>query len=97
MAFSNSFKEVVCKSKDFAALVGAQKVETEHLLYGLLADNSSYASKMLNDLGVTKDAYKKVIFSYLKKNQMDISVKLIFQKQAIVFFQKLQLFMKKIS
>ena len=71
MAFSNSFKDVASSAKDVAALLCSPKVETEHLVYGILAENSSQAAKLLNDLGVTKDAYKKVIFSYLK-NKMDI-------------------------
>ena len=74
MAFSNSFKDVVVLAKEFAEKNHATKVETEHLLYGLIAYQNCQASKLLTSVGITVDAYQKVINSYLKnKNSILIS------------------------
>ena len=41
-------------------------METEHLLFGVIADESSYASKVLDSFGVNKTSYSKIIKSVSK-------------------------------
>ena len=96
MAFSNSLKEVAILAKEFASFNGAQKVETEHLLYGVLAENSSLASKYLNDVGVDELKYKKVILSYLKNTQNNFSDVIDFSNTVNSIFAKISSFYEKI-
>jgi len=95
MAFSNSLKEVARLAKEFASFNGAQKVETEHLLYGVLAENSSLASKYLNDVGVDELKYKKVILSYLKNTQNNFSDVIDFSNTVNSIFAKISSFYEK--
>ena len=95
MAFSNSFKEVVGYAKEFAEKMKAQNVQTEHLLYGILAQNSSLASKFLNEIGVSKDAYQKVMFSYLKKKTDILMGEVLFSNNANQIFAKISSFYEK--
>ena len=53
-------------SAEFAESVGSKTVETEHLLFGVIADESSYASKVLDSFGVNKTSYSKIIKSVSK-------------------------------
>ena len=95
MAFSNSFKNVANLSKDFAKMINAQKVETEHLLYGILADKSSRASKFLNDVGVTEEYYKKVMVSYSKSRNVNYDNTVEFSKSTNAIFAKISSFYEK--
>ena len=70
MAVSNPIKLIIENSAKFARMLGSSKIETEHLLFGILCNQNSYASKILNDVGVTRESYKKVIFSYLKNKEV---------------------------
>ncbi len=83
-----NLKIVFENSARFAKSVGANKIETEHLLFGVILAESSYASKALKELGINKDNYRKFIYSCLKnKNVIEVnevgnskSVALIFAK-----------------
>lgn len=73
MTISNELKQVIDNSMSFAKMLFSKTIETEHLLYGIMCNNSK-ASKVLSDVGVNKDSYRKVMFSNLK-NKRDVTVK----------------------
>ena len=75
MAISNSLKKVIDISLKFAGEIGSTKLESEHLLYGILAVEGTKSNKLLAGVGVTFSAYKKVILSGVKiKESVDKSV-----------------------
>ena len=64
----NQIQNVFKLAADFAEKLGSISVETEHLLYGVLSDETSVASKILNSFGVTKNKYASVVKSISKNN-----------------------------
>ena len=95
MAFSKTFKNVVNLSKEFAKKTNSQNVETEHLFYGILADNSSLAAKLLNDVGVSKDYYEKVMVSCAKEKESKYIETVSFSKSANAIFSKISSYYEK--
>ena len=65
MAVSNSLQQLANVSAKFASVLGSSKIETEHLLFGVLSANGTYAQKLLNGFGIEKDAKsrEKIILS----------------------------------
>ena len=66
----NKIQNVFKIATSFAEKLGSSSVETEHLLFGVLNDEASVASKILNDLGVTKTKYASVFKSVLKNGSV---------------------------
>jgi ATP-dependent Clp protease ATP-binding subunit ClpC len=66
MTISNSLKMAIDNSEKFARSLGASKIASEHLLYGILTAKESSGTKLFGSLGITDATYKKVIISYLK-------------------------------
>ncbi len=95
MAFSKEFKEVVNLARNFAATMGAGRLETEHLLYGILAENSSLAAKILNGVGLDLNGYEKVIKSYQKETSAIDTSSVEFSKAANLIFAKISSFYEK--
>ena len=95
MAFSNIFKEVVRKSKQFAESMGKQSVGTEHMLYGIIAEKTSQASKILDNVGVTIDKYESVMKSYLNKQSLSLEGSIDFSKTVNAIFVKISDFYEK--
>ena len=62
----NKIENVFKIAISFAEKLGSASVETEHLLFGVLNDETSVASKLLNGLGVNKTKYASVFKSVLK-------------------------------
>ncbi len=54
---------------DFAASLNSKTIETEHLLFGVIADEDSFSSKVLNGFGVNKKSYIKIVKSVSKPYQ----------------------------
>ncbi len=95
MAFSSSLKKVANLAKNFAAKLGSPKVETEHLLYGILAEENSLAAKVLGDVGITKESFEKVIKSY-QFVQFGIDADGVeFSRSANIIFAKISSFYEK--
>ncbi len=61
----NKIQNIFKVATKFAEKLGSKSVETEHLLFGVLNDETSVASKILNDLGVSKTKYASVFKSVL--------------------------------
>ena len=95
MAEVNVLNSIAASSMNFAKSLGSARLETEHVLYGILCLGSSTASKILADLGVTKDAYKKVMFSYLKNKKVEPSLNVAISRPVSQIFAKTNQFLKK--
>ena len=63
----DEIKKVVDSAVDFAMSMESNLVETEHMLYGILCNETSAAAKVLRDFGVNKKTYTKVVLSLRKK------------------------------
>ena len=64
----NKIQNILKIATTFAEKLGSSSVETEHLLFGVLNDETSVASKILNEFGVTKTKYASVFKSILKNS-----------------------------
>ena len=95
MALSNLLETAIANSAKFARSVGAQKIESEHLLYGILTIGNSKATKLLNSLGIFDNQYKKVILSYLSKKQIKMVNEVGLSKSISNIFAKSSNFCKK--
>ena len=70
----NQIQNVFREATSFAERLGSKTVETEHLLYGVLCEENSIASKVLIGSGVSKQAYSSIIKSVSKNNMQYPSV-----------------------
>ena len=82
-------------SARFAKSVGVNKIETEHLLFGILTIEESYASKSLRELGINKDNYKKVIYSYLQNKNVAPVTEVGYSKSVALISAKVNDFTQK--
>ena len=94
MAVSNALRKAVENSAGFAMSVGESKIETEHLLYGILSVDSK-ASKLLASVGLQANSYKKVILSYLKKKSSFQINEVGYSKSVSAIFAKTTDFCRK--
>ncbi len=62
--FTNKAGSAIRLSQTKAQEMGYNFVGTEHLLLGLLAEGTSFASKFLNDLGITEDKVQEKIAEF---------------------------------
>ena len=93
MAVSKPLKLAVDNAAQFALSVGENKIETEHLLYGILSVSDSKASKLLASFGLQASSYKKVILSLLKKKKETISSPVGLSKAVAAIFAKTDKFL----
>ena len=94
MAVSKPLQEAVRKSAVFAKQTGESKIETEHLLYGMLSVNSK-ASQIFASFGIQANSYKKVILSYLKPKTIQSAEPVDYSKTVTSIFAKTTNFCKK--
>lgn len=85
----NQIQNVFNNATVFAKKLNSKSVETEHLLYGVLCDENSVASKVLSGLGVTKSAYSSIIRSVSKGFQNQISDSVSFSKNVSLIYSRL--------
>ena len=90
-----SMNNVVESSATFAKSLGVSRVETEHLIFGILCAEDSAAAKFLESLGINKDSYKKVIVSYLKNKDFKEVKTVSYSKPVTTIFAKVKEFMQK--
>jgi len=83
----NKIQNLFKVSADFAEKLGSSAVETEHLLYGILSDETSVASKILNGYGVTKTKYVSVLKS-ISKNNSSFGTKPSLSKNVALIYSK---------
>ncbi len=95
MAESNSLQKLANVSGKFARALGSSKVETEHLLFGLLSADGSFAQKLLNGFGIEKSGYQKVIVSKLNGKQTELAKTVSASKNVSTIFAKTNAFMQK--
>ena len=88
MAVSNMLEQAIKKSVMFAKQTGESKVETEHLLYGILSVSESKSAKLLASCGIQAASYKKVILSYLKNKNNAIPTSVGYSKNVTAIFAK---------
>lgn len=86
---SREVQRVVKLSIDIAKSLSSGSVETEHLLYGVLSDDSSMASRVLNSLGVTKNSYAKILKSLSKNTNKKLGSEPVFSKNVALIINKL--------
>ena len=95
MAISNLVKSVIDSSALFAREMGSSKIETEHLLYGVLDCETSVSSKLLHSVGINKSAYRKVIKSYQKNTEKQLIKEVGYSKNVSLIFAKTSQFNEK--
>ena len=95
MAVSNNLKLAIENSAKFAISLGQPKLESEHLLYGILCVENTRASKIFSDVGVTAQGFKKVILSYQKQAINQIVKEVTYSKSVSLIFAKSSNFCKK--
>lgn len=95
MAISKSIQLVVETSAKYARSLGASEIETEHLLYGILCAENSTAAKLLNNFGVNFQNYKKVMFPYLKSDNIEQVSGVSYSKSVLSIFAKMDKFCEK--
>ena len=83
----NQIQNVFKAAADFAEKLGSNSVETEHLLYGVLNDETSVASKILNGFGITKSKYASVVKSISKNNAL--AQKVVLSKNVALIYSKI--------
>ncbi len=81
-------KRMVDNAVAFAKALGSSVLETEHLLYGVLCEESSLAAKTLGSVGVSKSTYAKVVKTY-KKATVSASDQIIYSKNVQFILSKL--------
>ncbi len=92
---SNSLKLATNNAAKFARELGMSKIESEHLLYGILTVSEDRATKILINLGVSKETYKKVICSYLKNKNVSMPNEISYSKSISNIFTKSTEFCQK--
>ena len=95
MAVSKQLEQAIKKSVMCAKQTGESKVETEHLLYGILSMPESKGAKILGTFGIQLMTYKKVILSYLKNKLIETPKSVGYSKNVTVIFSKTTDFCKK--
>lgn len=86
MQISNTFKNAVENSAKFARSLGSDKLESEHLLFGILIEKNANSVKILNNYGVNADNYKKFLVSSLKGEKVKIPNAVSYSKEISNFF-----------
>lgn len=97
MEISELLKQSTLLAAKFAGGIGESKLETEHMLYGILATKESNSARLLASLGVTEESFKKVIFSYLNKNIGERVTEIAYSKSVAEIFAKADNFCAKNS
>ena len=95
MAGVNLLKNVIENSAKFARTLGSSKIETEHLLFGVLSSKGTFAEKLLLSVGIDETSYKKVIFSYLKNKEIQQISQVSYSKTVSEIFAKTNDFSQK--
>lgn len=95
MQISNSVKIANDNALGFARSVGSNKIETEHLLYGLLCIEENKAVKLFKDVGVNKTVFKNVILKYTKATAGNGLSEVVYAKSVSAIFAKADEFCKK--
>lgn len=70
MLNNEQIRRIFNVSMKFAESVNSKTIETEHLLFGVLCEEDSFAAKILNSFGVNKQTYGKVVKSISKDNSL---------------------------
>ena len=62
--FSDSANKVFNFAGELTALLNTNQIDCEHLLYGILSCDSSFACKVLNESKIFKDSFQKLLRIY---------------------------------
>ena len=85
---SEQIQSVFKKSAEFAEKMGSSFVETEHLLFGVLNEENSFASKILISSGVNVNKYINVVKSISKKDLNIQNKKVELSKNVSLIYSK---------
>lgn len=88
MAVSNVLEIAIKKSVMFAKQMGESRVETEHLLYGILSTSESRAAKLLVSFGIQPAMYKKVVQTNQKSRPVSVPTSVGYSKNVATIFAK---------
>lgn len=91
----DSLNNIANSSMKFAKTLGAVRLETEHVLYGILCAQTSASARLLSELGVDKDAYRKVMLTYLKNKNITPSENVAISRPVSQIFAKTNQFLQK--
>ena len=95
MQISNSVKLAIDNATKFAKSVGADKIEPEHLLFGLLFLEDSKSVQVFSSLGVNKKVYHSVALRCIQKGQGELKNEIELSKQVSNIFAKSSNFSEK--
>ena len=79
MQISKTLKSAIDNSAKFSRSIGFDKIETEHLLFGLLLEKTAKSVRILSDFGVDSEKLKK----YLVSNLNGLKIKIPNARQMI--------------
>lgn len=88
MQISNTLKNATLNSAKFARSLGSEKLETEHLLFGILVEKNANSVKILNNYGVDAENLKKFLFSNKKLQNIKIPSSVSYSKEISNFFSE---------
>ena len=87
MAVSGSLEQAIKNSVMFAKFLGETKVETEHLLYGIMSVSESKAAKILAKFGIQAESFKRVVISLKKNKRIENSKVISYSKTVSSIFE----------
>ena len=85
----NKLQKVLKASVDFAQKLGSATVETEHLLFGVLSEEMSNASKILNGYGISKQKYASVVKTISKNSNLPLGSTPVLSKNVSLIFSNI--------
>lgn len=88
MAGNEQIQRVFNVSARFAESLQSCTIETEHLLFGVLSEEDSFAAKVMNGFGVTKQNYAKIVKS-ISKNKGQTTTAVVPSKNVSLIFNKI--------
>ena len=83
-----SIQRVFQNAAEFAESIGSKTVETEHLLFGVISEETSFASKVLDSVGVNKISYSKIVKSVSKGGLQKLNAKPVLSKNVSLILSR---------
>ncbi len=95
MIISNLLKQAIDSSAVFVKSLGSNKIDSEHLLYGIVKNENSNAANLLISVGVNERNLKKVIISSQKSEVVNQVGSIGYSKAVSNIFAKTDNFCQK--
>ena len=86
MQISNTLKRAIDNSAKFARSQFKDKLESEHLFFGILLEKTERSVRLLNDYGVNEITYKKAVLADVKIEKKVMPSSVSYSKEISNFF-----------